>query len=292
MMPFQSPGLVPTGVVQHQTDSLLRGGMFFGHRIQKGLKHLRVAVRHDQTDEPPGGGIDGADDVPSNVTSVVSLCGSAASLDPALSGSWIPFKPGFVTEEDVHLRVLQELQKLGNELFALLQPCVLVRRFGNRTGNAPRVIVFMKVTQKCSIIDLQITFLLEPATQAHDRPVVSIRTAWIIHHRQDLCGDVLGRKHSGPSRFGAIGDAINTGVIEAFDPELKATHGDARVSPSQIERSAAEEEMNRVQPFLRLPVRATITGQPQLIERAVIWIGKFAWTADATKLNEQQVCTI
>ena len=173
--------------------------MFFGHRIQEGLEHLRVAVRHDQADEPPGGGTDGSDDISSNVTAVVALRGSGPSLDPALSGSWIAFKPGFITEEDFDLRVLQQLQKLGNELFALLQPRFFVRRFGNGSGDAPGVIVFVEVTQKCPVIDFQIAFLLEPATQARDRPVVSTGAAWIIHHGQDLFGDVLGRKNPGSS---------------------------------------------------------------------------------------------
>ena len=46
--------------------------------------------------------------------------------------------------------------------------------------------------------------------------------------------------------------------------------------PCQIERSAAEQEVNGVEPFLGLPVGAAIAGLPQLIERAVIWIGKLA----------------
>ena len=46
--------------------------------------------------------------------------------------------------------------------------------------------------------------------------------------------------------------------------------------PCQIERSAAEKEVNGVKPLLGLPVRAAIAGLPQLIERAVIWIRKLA----------------
>jgi hypothetical protein len=250
--------------------------MFLGHRIQEGLKHFGVAVRHDQADEASGSGIDGPDDISSHMPSVVSLGGPGTSLDPALSGSWIPFKPSFITEEHFDLRVLQQFQKLGNELFALLQPSLLVRRFWNRTGDSPGVIVFMEVAQKCSVTDLQIAFLLEPATQARDRPVVPISTAWIIDHGQDLFGNLLGRKSPGSSRFGAIGDAVDTGIIETFDPELKATLGDARMLPGQFERPAAKEEMNGIESLLSLPIRAAITGLPQLIERAVIWIRKLA----------------
>jgi hypothetical protein len=46
--------------------------------------------------------------------------------------------------------------------------------------------------------------------------------------------------------------------------------------PCQIERPAAEQEVNGVEPFLRLTVGAAIAGLPQLIERAVVWIGKLA----------------
>ena len=46
--------------------------------------------------------------------------------------------------------------------------------------------------------------------------------------------------------------------------------------PGQFEGPSAEKEMNGIEPLLRLPVGAAIAGQPQLIERAVIWIGKLA----------------
>lgn len=110
VMPIQPLGLVPTGIVQNQTDSLALIGMLLGHRIQEGLKHLRITMRNDQADEPPGSGTDRADDVSSNVTSVIALGRATASFDPALSRSWVSFKPGFVTKEDVHLRVFQQLQ--------------------------------------------------------------------------------------------------------------------------------------------------------------------------------------
>lgn len=48
------------------------GRMFIGHRVQECLKHLRVAVRHDQADQPAAGRVDRADDVPANVPAVVS----------------------------------------------------------------------------------------------------------------------------------------------------------------------------------------------------------------------------
>lgn len=155
-------------------------------------------------------------------------------------------------------------------------PRVFVRRFGNRTGDSPGVVVFVKVTQECSIADIQIAFLLEPAAQADNRPIMSISAAWVIHHRKDGLAHFLGRKGPGPSGFGSIGDAIDTGVIETLDPELEATLGDARVLSGQFKGSATKEKMDSVQPFLRLPIGAAIAGQPQLIKRAVIRIRKFA----------------
>lgn len=248
--------------------------MFSGHRIQEGLKHLRVAVRHDQTDEASGSGADGPDDISAHMTSVIALRWSGTSLDPALSGSRIAFKSSFIAKEDLDLRVLQQPQELGDKLFALLLPPLFVWSFGNGTGYSPGVVVFMEVAQECSIADVQIALLLEPATKAHSGPVVSTGTAWVIHRRQDHLGDFRGRKNPGSACSGGISDAVDSGVIEAFDPELKAPLRAPRMLPGQFESPAAQKEGDGVESLLRLPVRAAIAGLPQLIERAVFWIGK------------------
>lgn len=48
VVPAQRIGMVPTGVVENQPDRLAPVRSLFGHGVEKGLRDLRIVVRHDQ----------------------------------------------------------------------------------------------------------------------------------------------------------------------------------------------------------------------------------------------------
>lgn len=54
-----------------------------------------------------------------------------------------------------------------------------------------------------------------------------------------------------------VGDAINTSLIVAFDPQLQATLGDAGMLLSELKSGAAKKKMNDVESLSGLLIRAT-----------------------------------
>ena len=163
------------------------------------------------------------------MASVISLGRSGASFDPTLSGSGISFETGFVTKEDIYLRILQERHELRKKPFSLFVPCLFVGRLWNRPGDASGIIVLMEIANQGSITDLKVLFGFEPAAQTYNGPVMPAGGVGIIDNRQDSCADFLGSKRPRTARFGPVGDAVNACIIETFDPQLQASFRNAGV---------------------------------------------------------------
>ena len=237
-------------------------------------------MRYDEADEAPVRWIDRSHNVSSNMTAVVSLGWSGASLDPAMSRSGITFKASFIAKEDLGLRILQKPQELRCKLGSLLLPNLLVGRFGNRTRYPAGVIMLMKVAQKCSVADLQISLLFEPTAQTYRGPVVPIGNAWIINNREDFLADFIGRQRSWSARARPVCQAVDARLVEATDPELKASFRGAGRLPCQLESAAAQHQQNRVETLLRLLIRAAVDGPAQFLQGTVFRIGKLTCSAD------------
>ena len=90
MMPVESFGFVPTGVVEDEVNVFFSCAHFLGHGVEKCLECFGVVVRHDEAYELPVLGIDCSNDVLSNVSAEVTLSGATPSFDPALA--WGPYK--------------------------------------------------------------------------------------------------------------------------------------------------------------------------------------------------------
>ena len=67
-----------------------------------------------------------------------------------------------------------------------------------------------------------------------------------------------------------------------MDPQLKAAFGHSGMFADEFESAAAEQQMDRIEAFLGLLVRAAINGQLKLGERAGFRIGKVTLAADAS----------
>ena len=100
-IPIEDRALMPAGVIEHQVDllSVLRRD-FLCHGVEEGLEDFGVAVGDDQAHELTACRFDRAHDIAPQMSSMVALGGTAAPLDPFMTGPWITFESGFVAEED------------------------------------------------------------------------------------------------------------------------------------------------------------------------------------------------
>ena len=170
----------------------------------------------------------------------------------------------------------------GDEVLTLLEPTVAIWWLWHWTGDAPCVILLVKITHECAIGDFQSLRFLEPTAETHCRPVVAIGKLWIINHWQDLLGHCLGGHQARTSGFRTIGDAIDTCLVEALDPYLQTTLRDMRVSQSEFKSSTAKQQVNGIESFLCLLVGATSNSHPQLFHGAGFRVGVLTRATDAS----------
>ena len=107
------------------------------------------------------------------------------------------------------------------------------------------------------------------------------------HHFFDFLLGELARS----ATPGAIGDAIDTALVEARNPQLKAPLGDSRVAASQLEICSAQQQMNGIEPALCLLVGTAIDRRFQFFQGTAFGIGKLALPTDARNLNSYKLRT-
>ena len=126
---------------------------------------------NDQTHQLAGRGINRANDVLPDVTPLLGLGRTRASLDPFMARSGISFEPGFIPKENFTGRVFQNLEELTGGGFAAVFPRFEIRRRGHRAGNLADVIMLMKVAHQRAIAEVNLPLLAQPAAKLDDGPM-------------------------------------------------------------------------------------------------------------------------
>jgi hypothetical protein len=114
VMPVQTLGFVPTGVIenQHGLASLLFRNLT-RHHIQPHLEDFGVTMGDDQADQLSCGWIDRANHILPDVSSIVSLSGTGSTLHPLGARPGISFESRLIAKKHVVSRTFQQ----GDEPF-------------------------------------------------------------------------------------------------------------------------------------------------------------------------------
>lgn len=186
MMPFQSLGLVPAGVVENEQNPFtFLPRSFLCHGVEEGLENFRIAVRNDEADELAAGGVHRADDVPAQMSAMVALDGAGAAFHPFLAGPGIALKARFIAEEDFAGRIGEKIQQFVGEVLALPIPDFPVGRLGHTAGDFSGVAVLVEIAVEGAVSQIELFFLAEVATEFCECPMGLASERRIIYKGKD-----------------------------------------------------------------------------------------------------------
>lgn len=206
---------MPACVVENQQDaSAFLLGNLGSHRVDECLENFRIAMRDDEADKLPVRRVDGANDIPSQVTAVVCLHGTRATFHPFLAGPGVALETGFVAKKDIAAGIGEQIEQLINKAFTLDFPCLTIGWLGHATGDFSRVAVLVEIAIEGAVGDVDLLFLAEVAAEFGESPVGLTCEGRIVDEREDDFGDDVGFEFSAPAASGTVDESVDAEFVE------------------------------------------------------------------------------
>ena len=155
-MPVERLHLVPARVVKNEIDLLAFPLLnLLGHRVEELLEDQAVAVGNDQAHELSRPGRNGAHDIGTEMSAIVTNARTRSSFHPLLARAWIAFGAGLIAKEDFRVGVLQERVEPLHKGFPLLFPFFGLRWQGERPRDAPGEVVLVEIANQGSVGEVE-----------------------------------------------------------------------------------------------------------------------------------------